>query len=172
MQGLVELIVRAEQRDKSLCRSLVYDSRGRKLLHVRILAVPEDEYAGVQLSRSKSELEMMASYGSPSVSYAVIAHTCFDRAWIAGAVIQTDEFIAARVETADFLIYIEQRVVVSALAVFGLVVYRASFDLDFSDREIPLKIGCVILSVPQTELHITVEIDLFGLRRVIHQGQP
>ena len=64
------------------------------------------------------------------------------------------ELIAARIESADFLIYMEHRVVVSALAVFGLVVYRAALDLDLAYRPVPLKVGRIILSIPETELDI------------------
>ena len=113
---------------------------------------------------------MMAADRSPTVCDAVEAYACLHSARSVCSVINADKLITARIEAADILVYMEYRVVVSALAVFSLVVYSASFDFYFADGEISLEIGSVILSIPQTELHITVKIYLFCLRRAVHHG--
>ena len=91
---------------------------------------------------------MVAADRSPSVSDAVIAYACLNCAWSVSTVVNTDKLIAARIKSADILIYMEYCIVVSALAVFCLMIYSAAFDLYFSDREVSLKVGSVILCVP------------------------
>ena len=83
---------------------------------------------------------MVAADRRPSVSDAVIADSGFHRAGIACAVIKTDEFIAARIEAAYVLVYMEHRVMVPALAVFGLVVYGAALDFHLAYGKIPLEV--------------------------------
>ena len=62
-----------------------------------------------------------------------------------------------------------QRVVVAALAVFGLVVDRAALHLDLTGGEVALEVGGIVHGVPQAELYIAEYSKRF--RRVAFVGQ-
>jgi hypothetical protein len=57
------------------------------------------------------------------------------------AVIDPDKFIAACIKSAGVFVDMEHCEVISPLAVFSLMEYRAAKDLCLTDREIPLEIG-------------------------------
>ena len=114
---------------------------------------------------------MMTADRSPSVSYAVITGTCFYCTRLVSTVVNTYELIPAGIEAADILVYMKYCIVVSAFAVFGLVIYTATFNFNLSDREVPLEVRSIILRVPETELYITVQIELFSFRGAVHQGK-
>ena len=104
---------------------------------------------------------MVAADRSPSVSYTVVADAGLYSAGPVCSIVYTDKSIAACIESAYILVDIEHSVMISALAVFSFVIYRASFDLNFTDGEVSLEIRSVILGIPETEFHIAVQIYFF-----------
>ena len=114
----------------------------------------------------------MAADRSPSVSYAVITYTGLYRTWSVRSIVNSYEFITACIEAADILVYMEYSKVVSAFTILRFVIYSASFHLNLTDREVPLEVRSIILRVPETELYITVQIDLFSFRGAVYQGKP
>ena len=115
---------------------------------------------------------MVAPDRGPSVGHTVEAGAVFNGAWSVRSVIEADEFITACIESADVLIDMEHCVVISAFAVFCLVINAASCNLYLSDGEVSLEIGGVILGVPKTEFNIAVKIYFFGCRGAVCDGEP
>src|SRR5205823_14897369 len=56
------------------------------------------------------------------------------------------------VEARDGRVHVIEREVVAPLAVLGLVIDRAAFDLDLTAAEIALVVGHVVVGVPEAEL--------------------
>ena len=59
---------------------------------------------------------------------------------------------------------------VSALPVFGLVIDGAAHHLYLAAGEVPLEVGCIILSIPQAELHEAEQVNFFLCVRNIFQN--
>ena len=79
-----------------------------------------------------------------------------------------EKSIAVGVVSAYFVVHRVKRIVIAAFAVFGFMIYRAVFfpgcNFHLARVIIPLKIGCVVLRVPEAEFHSAVNRERF--RRV------
>ncbi len=83
----------------------------------------------------------MASYRSPAMCDAVIAFTCKYCLRMLRAVIESDEFIPAGIESCNVVVYGEYSVVISSLSVLCLVIDIRALYFNFTDREVALEVG-------------------------------
>ncbi len=95
---------------------------------------------------------MVAADGLPAVRNAVFALAEFHCFRIGKAAKRAAERFAIRIEPADGNVNGKHRKMVPALAVFGLVVNAAAFDLDLANVVVALKIAHVVQRVPEAEL--------------------
>ena len=61
---------------------------------------------------------------------------------------------------------------ITPFPILGFVINFRVYNLDFTDGEISLEIGSIVLCVPQTELNITEEIDPVRSCCGVGQGDP
>ena len=105
----------------------------------------------------------------PAVGDGVGAGTFFYRFRVGIAAPGAQKGIPAGVKAVYRRVDGVQRVVVAALAVFGLVVDRAALHLDLTGGEVALEVGGIVHGVPQAELYIAEYSKRF--RRVAFVGQ-
>ena len=86
------------------------------------------------------------------------------------AVVDADELVARGVVAVDLPCAAEERVVVAALAVLGLVVDCAALDLDFADRVGALVVRHVVQCFEEAELDVRKETQLLGLLGLVADG--
>ena len=104
------------------------------------------------------KLYMVTADRSPAVSNAVMTDAFENGLRILRTVIKTYEFISAGIKSVNIRIDSENSEMITPFTIFCLVIYFRASDFNLSDREITLEIGRIILSIPQTEFYITVEI--------------
>ncbi len=104
----------------------------RPLLIFRVLDVTEHEHVTLGLARLQRYLEAVRRNRCPTTGDRVLGNTSAGHVGFAVAVVQAEETLAVRVEAGQLGVDVVKREVVAALAVLGLVVNRAAFDLDFT----------------------------------------
>jgi hypothetical protein len=130
-------------------------------------ATPVSLFAGFKI-----KTHAVAGYGRPAVGFAVATLAGKDRLRRIPAVEFAEEYIAARVETGKGLIHTEIGVVIAPLPVFGLVVNRTAFNLNFAGGEVTLEIRPILNRVPQAPLKSAHHAYLFGQADLVFQGKP
>ncbi len=143
-----------------VCGLLVDDVESFPLVILRILAVTEGEDVILAFARSQLNLDAVGTDGCPAACHGVLGLACENNVGLAETVVETKEGLTVGVEAADRSVDGEDRVVVAALAVLGLVVDGAADDLNLADGEVSLEVGHIIVSIPQTELNKAEELDL------------
>ena len=81
----------------------------------------------------------------------------------------TEENIAAGVEAIDFCVDAKEAVMSPALAVFRLVVDRASLYLHLADAQVSLEIVHIIHGIPKTKFHIRKKRNILVPGRIVFQ---
>ena len=97
--------------------------------------------------------------------------SAFDDGGTVPAAIGAEEDVALRVVAGNFFRAREEREVIAALAVFGLVVDHAVFDFDLAGVEVALEVGGIVLRIPQAELDAGENRKLGGLWAAIRHRQ-
>jgi hypothetical protein len=108
--------------------------------------------------------------GIPAVGVAVGAFAGEHGLGIVQAVVDADEGVARGVVAVDLPGAAEERVVVPALAILGLVVDGAALDLDFADRVGALVVRHVVQRLEEAELDEREERELLGPLRPVADG--
>ncbi len=148
---------------------LVDDVRGDKLMILRALAVAQDEHVGNGFAGLQRLAQAVAGDGRPAPGVGVAGLVLHDGVGAVKAVVQADEALPVGIVAVHGGVDGVHRVMVAALAVFGLVVDdgAALFKLHLGQGVVALEVGAVVLGVPQAELHEAVQADfLFGVRLV------
>ena len=117
-----------------------------------ILVVAEDEDDLAGLAGRQFELDLMRADRRPAMGDGVGELAGFDGGGLVPAAVTAQEGLALGVEAAAFGGAGEVGKVVAALAILGLVIDDAVFDLDLADGEVALEVGGVVLRIPEAEL--------------------
>ena len=86
-------------------------------------------------------------------------------------VIQAHEGLAIGIEALNLRIHMIERIVLTTLAVFRLVIDSAALDLYFTRGEVTLEVLHIRSGIPQTPLLEREEFQRLGLLRLVLQGQ-
>ena len=162
-------------RDDRLYRLLVDRLRaGRvELLIARILVIAQQEDDLLRLPGLQRELDLMRADGRPPVRDGVRRRAAFHRERLIPAAIRSEEGFALRVEPGGLKRAGEVGEVIAPLAVLGLVVDHAVFDFHLASAEVALKVGRVVLRVPQAEFDARERRERRSLVAVIgHRKLP
>jgi hypothetical protein len=159
--------------DDGLAHLLVHHVQRVVLGLLALLDVRQDEREGLFLPGRQVQIDLVRADGVPAKGLAVRALAGKGNLGVVQALVDAHEGVAAGVETVHRTRAREQRVVVAALAVFGLVVNRAAVDLDLADRVGALQVVHVVGRVEQAELLETEDLGLLGdLRLVANRDLP
>ena len=152
------LIVR-KPRNHGLRGFLVDHTETLPFFFDRVLDISQTEDNAVALSRTQRDLKLLGGNRLPAVCYASGAAVSEDSFGPRGTAVNADEGITGRVKALRFAVRPEDCVMISALAVFGLVIDRRADDLHLSGGEVSLEVGCVIHCVPEAELQIREQLQ-------------
>ena len=169
--GRIDLRVGGIALHHGVGAGFVDDARRDEFFLLRVLDVTQTEQDAAALSRGQFYMDVQRTNRSPAMGDAAGAMACPNGLRVCRAAIYAAECITGGVKAADGAVGPENSVVVTALAVFGLMIDSAALHLDFTGGEIALEVGAVVHSVPQTELHIAEHIQLFYGIRLIFQSQ-
>jgi hypothetical protein len=75
-------------------------------------------------------------------------------------VVETEKLIPRGIKSVDVFIYREDSVVVSALAVFGLVEDGGTDDFHFTGGKIALEVAFIIIRIPEAPFHIREQLEI------------
>ncbi len=114
--------------------------------------VAEQEDDLLRLAGLKVQLDLMRADGRPAVGDGVSKLAGCNGGRRIPSAITAQEGLALRIEAGQRLGAGEVGKVIAALAVLGLVIDHAVLDFHLAGVEVALKIGGVVLSVPQAEL--------------------
>ncbi len=123
-----------------------------ELLVLRIFVVTQQEDDLAAFARLQGDPHVMRAHRRPAVSYGVERLPTLHSQRIIPPPIRSQEHIALGVEPGDFLRAGEEGEVIPPLAIFGLVVDHAIFDLHLAGAEVALEVGSVVVGVPQAKL--------------------
>ena len=152
---------------------LVHHERRVEFREVALLDVGEHEREGLLLPGLSVEVDLVRADRVPAVGVAVRALAGEDRLGIVQPVVDAHEGVPRGVVPVDRARAAEERVVVPALAVLGLVVDRRALDLDLADRVGALVVRHVVQRLEEAELDEGEEGEpLGGLRRVADGDLP
>ena len=139
----------------------------RPLVLLRHLDVAEDEHERPAFAGRELDLELVRGDGRPAVGDGVAGLAGKDRARGVVSGVRAEERLAVGVEAVGPGVHGVERVVVAALAVFGLVVDRAAEDLHLAGGEVALEVRAVVLRVPEAPLDERREDELLRLLRLV-----
>ena len=105
------------------------------------------------------------------MSVAVAGFTLHYCLRISKLIVEAYECLAVGVETLNRGVDMIERIVVTTLAVFGLVINRRTLDLHLASREVTLEILHIGSRIPETPLLEREELQLFGLLRLVGEGE-
>ena len=122
---------------------------GHELLFLRIFHISEKEYEILALPCLKLDFDIVRGDRTPSVSNTVSSHSGHDILRITELIVKTDERLPVGIETVNRGIHAVERIVIAALLIFRLVIYRRTVDLNLSGREVALEILHVRSRIPE-----------------------
>ena len=152
LQRGLELRLGLEGVEQLFGGRLVDDGGSLPLFLLGVLAVAQHEDEGLLLARLELYVDAVRRDGRPAGGHGVLRLAGLGHVGIAKAVVQADEALAVGVVAVDGGVDGEQRIVVAALAVLGLVVDGGADDLHLADGEVALEVGHVVVGVPQAPL--------------------
>jgi hypothetical protein len=159
--------------DDGLAHLLVHHIERVVLGLFALLDVRQNEREGLFLPRRQVQIDLVRADGIPAEGLAVRALAGEGDLGIVQPLVDADESVAAGVVAIDGTGAREQRVVVAALAIFGLVVNRATVDLDLADRVGALQVVHVVGRLEQAELLEGEDLGLLrDLRLVADRDLP
>ncbi len=128
-------------------------SRRVELLLHWVLGVAEHEDDLALLMGAKLQAHVVRAVRGPAVRDRAARLALLHRQRTVPAAVRAEEGVAVGVEAGELGGAGEEGKVVAPLAVLGPVVDDAAVHLHLAGREVALKIGGVVLGVPQAELH-------------------
>ena len=147
--------------DDRLDRALVDRLRaGRiELVVARVLVIAEDEDDRALLARLERQAHLMRAHRLPAVSDRVRQVAALDGQRFAPIAVRPEESVALGIEAGQRLGAGEVGEVIAALAVLGLVIDHAVFDLDLAGAVVALVVRGVVPRIPQRELDAREQIE-------------
>ncbi len=118
-----------------------------------VLAVAETENVFLGLAGLKLNSETVRADRCPAACDGVTGLALKNSIGLTETVVKTEEGLAVGIKALDGSIYGEDSVVVSSLSVLSLVINGAADNLNFTDGEVSLEVGHIIVCVPETELN-------------------
>ena len=150
---------------------LVDDLFAFPFLVLLILDITQQEDEVTLLSRLQLHLDIVAGYGAPSVCDAVARLSLNDCLRCRILVVESHEAFAVGVKALDGCVDVVESIVVTALAVFRLMVDRRRLLLYFhlAGREVALEILHVSGSIPQAPLLKGEDLEMLDFVAVVRQ---
>ena len=124
------------------------------LLIIIHLDITENEDEGLRGARLEVDIEAMARDGRPAVGDGVFALAGHDGVGGVVVVVESEEGLPIGVEAIGLGVNGVEREVVAPLAVLGLVIDRAAFDLDLAGGEVALEVRRVVERVVEAPLDV------------------
>ena len=132
-EGGIDLRIGLEAGEQLFCRCFIDDTRLFPFLFFWIFSVAEHKDQAAGFSRGKRETDLVCGDRRPAACDGIAAAAVLDSLRIGALAVSADKGVPACVEAVDRSVDTEVRVVISALAVFGLVIDRRAIDLDLAD---------------------------------------
>jgi hypothetical protein len=160
-EGLVGLAGLEALRDRRLYQTFIDGLRaGRvELLVLGILVVTEEEDDLTGFARLELDVDLMGADGRPAVSDGARKLADLDGGRPVPSAIGTEEGVATGLKSGGLLRAGKVGEVVAAFAILGLVIDDAVLHLDLAGIEVALKVGGVVLRVPEAKLDVGEDGD-------------
>jgi len=126
---------------------------GIEFFILRIFLIPQQKDHLAGLAGIEIQLDMMGADRSPAVSDRVERAAACDGGRIVPAPAAAEKSLALGVKAGRLGRAGEPGEMVTAFAVFGLVIDHPLLDLHLAGAEVALEIGRVVLGIPKAELH-------------------
>ena len=170
------LLVGRQLLQQRLRGGFVDDAGRDELLRLRHFDVAQHEVEAAFFAGGEGHLHLMRRHRLPAGRDGV-AHLAGENCLrVFKAVVQPKERLHVGVEAVHGGVHGVERIVIAALAVFGLVVDDAAFHLNLAGGEVALEVRHVVLRVPEAELdkrrqdNILGRVGIIAQRHLMHLG--
>ena len=163
------LLVGRQLFQQGFCGGFVDDAGRDELLRLRHFDVAQHEVEAALFAGGKGHLHLMRRHRLPAGSDGVAHLAGENRLRVFKAIVQPKERLHVGVEAVHGGVHGVERIVIAALAVFGLVVDDAAFHLNLAGGEVALEVRHVVLRVPQAELDERRQDNILGCVGIIAQ---
>ncbi len=143
------------------CRSF------RPFLVFRILDISEYEVKTLRFTGNEGDIDLLSGNRRPAAADRVFASAVEDSLRPVCTVVHSNEFGTDGIKSVNTAVYAADCIVIAALAVFGFMEDCGADNLDLAGRKIALEVLAVIGSIPQTPLHIGVQLYFFRFLRAV-----
>ena len=103
----------------------------------------------------------MCGNGAPSMGHRTATGAVPHALRMVKTIVSAKEGLPVSVKTVDWNVYAKKRIVVTPFAVFSLVIYDASFNLNFSGGQVALEVFHVCLGVPEAPFNEGEKLEFF-----------
>ena len=163
----VECLIVRKTRHHGLRGLFVDHVRTLPLFLHGVLDISQAEHQAVALSRAQREVKLLRRDRLPAMGHAPGAAVSKDRFGSRRTAVNPDKGVAGCVKSRRFAVGPEDRVMISAFTVFGLMIDRRADDLHLTGGKVSLEVGRVVHRIPEAELHIREEAQrLLPLRLI------